>query len=378
MRLLQYFGEIRLENKSLPKEVIEGSRLVSEDNLETFSESAAYIQLDGVKLLKMDETSKIEIKQVGSHLDVFIEKGSLYFQVTKQLSDQESLEFHTGNVITGVRGTSGVVSFHDNQTQVVVFSGSVEINMEDEIENISSGEVGIGNTYSDDSTKFSVIQQEKNPMFHFNESFLRDFEENTIPSQFDHWFFEYKAHLEELESFYTKLSQNSSSISKNEENYLNFIDFSSTTYCLYDIDKDGVPELFLKFRYPLGDISNSLENPVEVETSFIYIYGLFPEENHSVYGGMEWKIKSNLSESVYHWGLSIPENGIGLQRQHWANQDPTVAEDFYITGVLTKEKDGFLWSAYDEMETVEYEENLQIKSNQWTNFEDISGMYWIH
>lgn len=43
MRLEKYMGEVILQNNSEQKDVVEGSRLVSKDNIETFTASNAYI-----------------------------------------------------------------------------------------------------------------------------------------------------------------------------------------------------------------------------------------------------------------------------------------------------------------------------------------------
>lgn len=184
MRLETYIGQVTLRDDSEVKEIVEGSRLVSKDNIETFVESSAYISLDNTKLLKVDEISHIKVLKVDSHLDIELYKGSIYFNVSEPLTEEESLDFHTNNIVTGVRGTSGVITYSEDrlQSQVVVLSGTVEVTtIEEEIQVIKvvQGEVLIATTLEDGTVHIEVKSQADTENYLFSANFLDDLDEDV-------------------------------------------------------------------------------------------------------------------------------------------------------------------------------------------------------
>lgn len=59
----------------------------------TETESYAWINLDAVKLLEMDEDSQIHLEKEDRHLKIQLDHGDLFFCVTEKLEKDESLEF---------------------------------------------------------------------------------------------------------------------------------------------------------------------------------------------------------------------------------------------------------------------------------------------
>lgn len=163
MRLEKYLGTVTLSNDGEEKEVITGARLISGDDLETLSESNAYVMLDQSKILVVDEISNIEIQENGKALEVEVLSGSVFFNVTEPLTAEESLDFRTNNIVTGVRGTSGIITYEKGSrtSQVVVLSGVVEVASEEETVVITAGQAAVATTLEDGTVEMEVIAYEK-------------------------------------------------------------------------------------------------------------------------------------------------------------------------------------------------------------------------
>ncbi|MFI3253855.1 MAG: FecR domain-containing protein [Eubacteriales bacterium] len=175
MRLENFTGSITLQNNSEEKAVVLGSRLVTGDNIETMVESNAYVVLDKSKVLRVNETSQVEIVQEEKHLDIYLSKGTVFFNVTSTLSAEESLEFHTNNVVTGVRGTSGIIHFDPvaQVTQIVVLTGTVTGTTASEEQNIEAGQVAIVETLPDGTVEMTIYElEEENPLYYFPNHFI--------------------------------------------------------------------------------------------------------------------------------------------------------------------------------------------------------------
>ena len=86
-------------------------------------DSSAYISLDGTKAVRLDSSSKIEVKKSGKQLELYVHYGMLVFNVTQPLAANETLNIRTGTMMTGVRGSSGWVM----PGQVGLVHGHVEV-----------------------------------------------------------------------------------------------------------------------------------------------------------------------------------------------------------------------------------------------------------
>ena len=101
--------------------------LYSGYHINTNLESYAWIDLDRVKLTKMDAASEVEIQKNGKALEVVVHTGSLYFNITEPLLEDESLNIRSSTMMVGIRGTKGWVTAQD-ETHFYVFllEGTVE------------------------------------------------------------------------------------------------------------------------------------------------------------------------------------------------------------------------------------------------------------
>lgn len=100
--------------------------------METRNESFAWINLDSVKLAKMDEDSGIEIRRDGKQLEIFINTGNLYFNISEPLEDDEALDIRTSNMAVGIRGTCGWVEAMDaSHMRVFILEGTVQCSVTD-------------------------------------------------------------------------------------------------------------------------------------------------------------------------------------------------------------------------------------------------------
>lgn len=121
--------------------------LYSGYGVDTKTESYAWINLDDVKLTKMDADSKISIQKKDRALKVLVEKGSLFFHVTEPLAEDESLDIRSSDTIVGIRGTCGWVTLDEwTHLELYLLDGEVEYTFqnpdtgEDESVTISAGE----------------------------------------------------------------------------------------------------------------------------------------------------------------------------------------------------------------------------------------------
>ena len=112
------------EGKGVP--VLDNLGLYSGYGVGTKSASYAWIDLDDVKLAKMDQSSKIAIQKQGKALDIEVKSGSLFFNVTEPLADDETMNISVSTMLVGIRGTCGWVESWGNISRVYILEGKVE------------------------------------------------------------------------------------------------------------------------------------------------------------------------------------------------------------------------------------------------------------
>jgi len=128
MRLLQKEGIIHLFSGGKEKTVTDELKLESGDNLQTEAASKVSVSLDDHKIVTLDENSSADFKQEGKALSLFLNEGTIFFQVNEKLAEDESFDISTSNTICGIRGTSGLVTTNDQGHHAVyVTSGVVHI-----------------------------------------------------------------------------------------------------------------------------------------------------------------------------------------------------------------------------------------------------------
>ncbi len=146
----------------------EGRNLVPEEDMGLYSgygvltqeESYAWIDLDKVKLAKMDENSEIAVEQEGKHLEIEVKSGSLFFHVTEPLAEDETMEIRTSTMLVGIRGTCGWVSVLDGaHMNVYLLEGTVSCSVSSpagqNTANVSAGEM-VRMTASEEESSISV------------------------------------------------------------------------------------------------------------------------------------------------------------------------------------------------------------------------------
>lgn len=125
----------------------EGKEVAAKDNLGLYSgyqvgtweKSYAWIDLDKVKLTKLDQDSEIEIAKEGKQLAINVKSGSLFFNVTEPLDDDETMNIATSTMMVGIRGTCGWVS--DNTAALL--EGTVEVAAGDQTVTVNAGEMAV-------------------------------------------------------------------------------------------------------------------------------------------------------------------------------------------------------------------------------------------
>ena len=129
MRLELTEGTVTLKNlngKTLT--VKDGMKLASGNALTTAKSSYAYISLDENKAVKLDASSAARVQKSGKKLQVQLSSGKLFFDVKVPLADDESLDVRTSTMVTGIRGTAGVIDVVDENTSVLyLLDGKVEM-----------------------------------------------------------------------------------------------------------------------------------------------------------------------------------------------------------------------------------------------------------
>ncbi len=110
LRLEKTEGTVKVANaagKSV--KLSDGMRLYSGYTISTQKNSYAYISLDSNKAVKLDASSKCQVQKSGNKLELRVISGKLFFNVSAPVKNNESLNIRTSTMVTGVRGTSGVV-----------------------------------------------------------------------------------------------------------------------------------------------------------------------------------------------------------------------------------------------------------------------------
>lgn len=128
IELLRTQGEVAVADKDgKGVSIIEGLKLYSGYQVDTRSESYAWINLDDTKLAKMDAQSQVEIQKEGKYLEVLVHSGSLFFNVAEPLEEDESMDIRNSTMVVGIRGTCGFVESPDAQhMNVYLLEGKVE------------------------------------------------------------------------------------------------------------------------------------------------------------------------------------------------------------------------------------------------------------
>ncbi len=137
IRLEEFTGEVFIEtDDGVFLNPNEEMKLQSGYQIHTKEDSSAFFSLDDTKSIKLDSLSSVEIQDDGKNLLLTLNEGELFFNVTEPLKDDETMNIQTSNMITGIRGTSGYVSAHEENgtlnSTTTLLTGKVSIHAIDE------------------------------------------------------------------------------------------------------------------------------------------------------------------------------------------------------------------------------------------------------
>ena len=127
MHLVRTQGAVSVQdNEGQETAIRENLSLYDGHNVNTQTQSYAWIDLDKVKLTKMDESSDVTVHKDGKKLELVVNAGSLFFNVTEPLQDDESMEIRSSNMVVGIRGTCGWVELvRENCMRLYLLEGEV-------------------------------------------------------------------------------------------------------------------------------------------------------------------------------------------------------------------------------------------------------------
>lgn len=140
MRLRRTQGAVEVaDGEDRPIQPKEDLGLYSGYGVDTRTDSYAWIDLDRVKLTKLDQDSEIQIQKDGRALEIEVVSGSLFFLVTEPLAEDETMEIRTSTMLVGIRGTCGWVS----DGTAALLEGTVTVAAGEQDVTISAGEMAV-------------------------------------------------------------------------------------------------------------------------------------------------------------------------------------------------------------------------------------------
>ncbi len=125
--LMKTEGEVDIANsRGKELEPVPEMKLYSGYDMETREKSYAWIDLDSARLAKMDASSQIRIDKKRNGMEVVVESGKLFFNIKEPLKEDETLDIRTSNMSVGIRGTCGWVEVQDEEhMRVYILEGTV-------------------------------------------------------------------------------------------------------------------------------------------------------------------------------------------------------------------------------------------------------------
>lgn len=116
--------------------LIENMNLYNGYFTSTEETSYAWISLDSERLAKLDAVSETQIRRSGKKLEILLNSGNLYFDISEPLTEEETLNIRTSTMVMGIRGTSGWVKVIDRwHSQVYILEGTVQCSVMDPVTN---------------------------------------------------------------------------------------------------------------------------------------------------------------------------------------------------------------------------------------------------
>ncbi len=143
MKLEKKVGTVTLKTQSgTSLRITNGMRLYNGNSLATGKYSYAYISLDSSKAVKLDQSSSATLRQNGRSLELLVKSGKLFFNVDKPLGQDESMNVRTSTMVTGIRGTCGVVEVvSQRQSKLYLIEGEVTLGTGDQAVAVRGGQI---------------------------------------------------------------------------------------------------------------------------------------------------------------------------------------------------------------------------------------------
>lgn len=137
MQLMKMEGEVAISNASgRDISLIENMNLYNGYFTSTEETSYAWISLDSERLAKLDAVSETQVRKNGKKLEILLNSGNLYFDISEPLTEEETLNIRTSTMVMGIRGTSGWVKVIDRwHSQVYILEGTVQCSVMDPVTN---------------------------------------------------------------------------------------------------------------------------------------------------------------------------------------------------------------------------------------------------
>ncbi len=143
MKLEKKVGAVTLKTQSgTSLRITDGMRLYNGNSLATGKYSYAYISLDSSKAVKLDQSSSATLRQNGRSLELLLKSGKLFFNVDKPLGQDERMNVRTSTMVTGIRGTCGVVeAVSQRQSKLYLIEGEVTLGTGDQAVAVRGGQI---------------------------------------------------------------------------------------------------------------------------------------------------------------------------------------------------------------------------------------------
>lgn len=128
MHLVKTEGTVQVNDaKGNVVELMENLGLYDGYGVATQTSSYGWISLDDTKLSKIDTDSAVEIRKDGKLLELYVQHGSLFFNISQPLEKDEAMDIRTSTMIVGIRGTCGWVEVeNENRMYIYLLKGKVE------------------------------------------------------------------------------------------------------------------------------------------------------------------------------------------------------------------------------------------------------------
>ncbi len=128
MRLVKTEGKVTVGNQSgKTLSIRDNMKLYSGYTISTDAESYAWLTLDAEKAVKLDANSALEVRKKGKKLELLLVDGKIYFDVSAPLDDGETMNIRTSTMVTGIRGTSGIIATSGSVSSATLLTGAAQV-----------------------------------------------------------------------------------------------------------------------------------------------------------------------------------------------------------------------------------------------------------